>query len=173
VMRWSERFLRRLIDVSGERQIVEHTRADRAIEAIRDLARWLGTTEPEAAQIAGKYRRSYYNWLKGVQPYPARTLDLFEAHAFVASLVSVLGERAARAWLEGKEGSGSREDLLATSQGRSRLSRLVAPILFPEEEEVSWSPDDELTHGPPPASARNPRAFGRPALVAPSDLPRR
>jgi hypothetical protein len=129
----------------------EPDRAQRAVAAVRDLARWLGTTERNAADLAGNYRRSYYNWLKGMQPYPATTLNLYEAHALVASLVDAFGdERAAKAWLDSREGPGNWQPLLATQEGRARLTRAASTVLFKPSDRPAWSPDDDLTHDATP-----------------------
>jgi hypothetical protein len=136
--------------VSGgnvDADLLEQSRGERAISAVKQLAAWLGTTAPDAADLAGKYRRSYYNWLRGAQPYPARTLDLYEAHAFVSGLVDALGERGARKWFAMPSGDSRRLDLLSTSEGRAGLSRMATAIMFRETDKAHWSPDDRLSDG--------------------------
>jgi hypothetical protein len=122
-------------------------RAVRAVRAVKDLAKWLGTTEPNAADLAGNYKRSYYNWLKGMQPYAATTLNLYEAHALVASLVDAFGdERATRMWLDAREPPGNWQSLLSTREGRAQLARAASAVLFRPIDRPVWSPDDDLAH---------------------------
>jgi hypothetical protein len=94
------------------------------------------------------YKRSYYYWLKDVQPYPATTLNLFEAHSFVAALVGSLGERGARAWLQHGDGDRKRIELLRAREDRDRLYRLSNNLLFPKRQEAYWEPDYALEHDP-------------------------
>lgn len=139
-------------------------RARRAIEAVRDLARWLGTTDARAAELAGGYRRSYYNWLRGTRPYPATTLNLFEAHAFVAALVDAIGERGARSWLGQTGAGGDRRAMLGTEVGRNHLSAAASSILFRPQVAPVWNPDDDAEHEA--AGRADPAMFG-PALAPP------
>jgi hypothetical protein len=144
-------------------------RAQRAVNAVRDLAGWLGTTEPEAADLAGNYRRSYYNWLKGTQPYPATTLNLFEAHALVASLVDAFGgKRGARMWLDARDSAGDNwRSLLSTREGRADLTRAAAGVLFRPIDRPAWSPDDDLAHDVGSSLRRQPDNSHRPSSVVP------
>ncbi|MFI2347149.1 hypothetical protein ACH492_08835 [Streptomyces sp. NPDC019443] len=124
----------------------EETRSERALAAVEDLANWLGLTESKAADVAGGYRRSYYNWVKGIQPYEATTLNLFEAHAFVAALVDALDVRGAREWLAIELASRPRLSYLGDNSGRNRLSKLAAKLLFKPSEPPTWSPDEDARH---------------------------
>ncbi|MFD7696450.1 hypothetical protein [Streptomyces sp. NPDC059805] len=136
---------------------------NRALDAVNDLASWLGVTGAKAADLAGGYRRSYYNWLKGAIPYGAPTLNLFEAHAFVATLVDAIETRGAREWFNMPYASGTRLDLLCSPEGRATLSRIVSSVTFTARDTgPEWRPDDELTHTPPPTAGRGPR---KPRLV--------
>ncbi|WP_146214593.1 hypothetical protein [Streptomyces sp. ICBB 8177] len=131
-------------------------RQNKALVAIEEMSSWLGVTAAKAADLAGGYRRSYYNWLKGMVPYDATTLNLFEAHAFIEALVDVLEPRGVREWLNVPYGSGVRIDLLRDSAGRAVLSGLARSILFREPEpKTAWLPDDDLAHTPPPAAERS------------------
>lgn len=154
---------------SSERPGVKsnNDRAQRAIEAVKDLARWLGTTETYAAELSGGYRRSYYNWLKGRQPYPATTLNLFEAHALVAALVDAIGERGARNWLCQAGTGEDRRAMLGTEIGRIRLSEAASSILFRPQRTPVWSPDDDAEHEP--VGHADPSMFS--AAVAPPPPP--
>lgn len=138
----------------------------RALNAVNDLASWLGVTPAKAAELAGGYRRSYYNWLKGAVPYEATTLNLFEAHAFVATLVDAIESRGAREWFLMPYADGARLDLLCSSEGRSTLSRIVSSVTFTAPDAgPEWRPDDELTHTPSPSPQREtkkPRLVQRP-----------
>jgi hypothetical protein len=136
---------------------------NRALDAVNDLASWLGVTQAKAADLAGGYRRSYYNWLKGAIPYDATTLSLFEAHAFVATLVDAIEARGAREWFRMPYDGGTRMELLRSFEGRATLSRIVGSVTFTAPDAgPEWSPDDELTHTPPPSAKKEPR---RPRLV--------
>ncbi|MFE0191609.1 hypothetical protein [Streptomyces sp. NPDC059008] len=145
-------------------------RATRAIAAVNDIAGWLGVSEAEAAQLAGGYRRSLYNWKNGIQPYDGPTLDLFETHAFVASLVSALGRTEAREWLETKQAGTPRRSMLKDAEGRRKLSKLAKPLLYPSPAPAPrWEPIEGLHPTPPPtADAEEREAQRRPVhIIAP------
>jgi hypothetical protein len=156
------------LDFDNSRQR-EESRAERALQAVSDLASWLGVTGSKAADIAGGYRRSYYNWVKGVQPYEATTLNLFEAHAFVSALVDALGDRGAREWLAVELDSQPRSFYLRDSSGLSKLSKLASRVLFQASEPANWSPDDELRHierGQGPEASSAPRRRNRQRIAS-------
>ncbi|MFI7288222.1 hypothetical protein ACIQJ8_31905 [Streptomyces globisporus] len=135
------------------------SRADRALKAVSELAHWLRVTDGMAAEVAGGYRRSYYNWVNGVQPYGATTLNLFEAHAFVASLVDSLGERGAREWLALEINERPRLSYLRDRAGRAELSRLASRVLFKAADQAPWQPEEELRHKEPGESpVKRPKA---------------
>jgi hypothetical protein len=136
---------------------ISTSRGQRALRATEELANWLGTTAVRAADLLG-YKRSYYNWLKGVHPYLATTLNLFEAHSFVAALVDAVGERRAYTWLQQDEDGRKRIELLRARKDRDRLYRLSNDLLFPKRQEVHWEPDYDLEHDP--GSAESEGLFG-------------
>ncbi|MFE1881881.1 hypothetical protein [Streptomyces diastatochromogenes] len=140
----------------NETQPTPEEPANRALTAIKEIAAWLQITPTQAADLAGGYRRSYYNWLKGMVPYEATTLNLFEAHSFVAALVDAIEPRGAREWLRVPYGNGARLDLLRDNEGRATLSRLARSVIFTTPDSApEWLPDDELTHTPPPRAPKN------------------
>jgi hypothetical protein len=174
----SQQVLRRHLRAMGyipiEDQPVPVSRSEQALAAIRELAQWMNVSEPDAAELAGGYRRSYYNWQRGSQPYPAKTLDLFEAHALVAALVDSLDIRGARKWLNLTTEGQPRVTLLCSAAGRDKLSRLATRLIFPAAPHTgAWQPDDEATHTPsptaPPRSKRTLKVVARPPLRRPSD----
>lgn len=149
-------------------------RATRAIRAVNDIAGWLGVSEAEAAQLAGGYRRSLYNWKKGIQPYDGPTLDLFETHAFVASLVGALGRTEAREWLETGQAGTLRRSMLKDAEGRRKLSKLAKPLLYPSPAPAPrWEPTEGLhPTPPPPADTEEHEARRRPVhIIAPPPPP--
>ncbi|GGV05357.1 hypothetical protein GCM10010211_85380 [Streptomyces albospinus] len=128
-------------------------RATRAIRAVNDIAEWLGVSEAEAAQLAGGYRRSLYNWKKGIQPYDGPTLDLFETHALVSSLIAALGRTEAREWLEVNQAGAPRKSMLKDAEGRRKLSKLAKSLLYPSPAPAPrWEPIEGL-HPTPPTTA--------------------
>ena len=137
---------------SSDAVSLPQSRSERALHAVNDLASWLGKTRPDAAEASGGYRRSYYNWLNGTQPYEATTLNLFETHAFVAALIDAIDIRGAREWLALPLEGRARMEFLGDASGRAKLSDLARNILFESREEGVWSPDDELRHSVPTRS---------------------
>lgn len=141
------------------------SRRRRALSAVDELAKWLGTTSVQAADLIG-YKRSYYNWLKGTQPYPATTLNLFEAHAFIAALVDAIGDRGSREWLQQDDAGRKRLELLRSQEGRDHLRHLSNDLLFPKREEVHWTPDFDFEHDPGDLRVGPESLFGEPLEVA-------
>ncbi|KIZ15028.1 hypothetical protein [Streptomyces natalensis] len=147
---------------AAEEAPVSQDRAARAIKAVNDIAGWLGVSEAEAAQLAGGYRRSLYNWKRGIQPYDGPTLDLFETHAFVASLIGALGTTEAREWLEAKAAGTPRTSMLKDAEGRRKLSKLAKPLLYPTPTPTPrWEPVEGLHPTPPPTAATEEREAER------------
>lgn len=126
-------------------------RARRALRAVRELAEWLGVTEPDAADLAGGLRRSYFNWRKGASPYPATTLNLYESHSFVEALVDALGERGARLWLATEDEDVVRRSLLRDPKGRDVLLDIASTVLFNAASEAPQADRrvEEEDHDPP------------------------
>ena len=120
--------------------------AVRALTAAADLTEWLGMTEEQIADLAGFSRRNYSNWRAGQGSYLKTVRELFEIHALVGSLVRELGTDGTTAWIALPSATGRpRNQLLATSSGRSQVLSEAQPLLFakPEREIASAEFDDE------------------------------
>jgi hypothetical protein len=93
--------------------VTQSSAAFAARQAVEDLMRWLRMTPEEVADLCGFAKRSFHNWIAGMQPRPNTVRKLHDVHALVAALIQRLGPDRTILWLS--------EPL---SGGRTRLGKM-------------------------------------------------
>ena len=129
-----------------------------ALDALRDLGRWLNRSQDELVEICRISLRAFRYWNSGKtkSPRPDTVRHLNEVHALVGSLVRMLGRQRARDWLEQPSASGvPRLHTLATEDGVTTLVREASPWLFAEAPR-SEPPRPELTEAAESEAATEP-----------------
>jgi len=120
-----------------------------ALDAARELKRWLNVTYEDLGTLTGVAPTSFYYWQreKG-QPRPATTRDLFRLHAFVRSLQERIGVPNLRSWF----GAGSPSPLQLLRSGNfQRVEELASDLAFREAVEsadrgTQFLPDSPATY---------------------------